>query len=305
MSPDDPQLATQFEQERPRLRAVAYRMLGSTSEAEDAVQEAWLRLQRSDAGDIDNLSGWLTTVVARVALDLLKARNRRREDYLGSWLPEPVVGAAPGADAGAAEAFADPEREALLADAVGLALLVVLDTLAPKERLAFVLHDMFAVTFAEIAPIIDASPDAARQLASRARRRVRGGTPDTTAADPAQQRALVDAFLAAAREGDFAALLDVLAPDVVFRHDTGGGGLRATDPVVGAETVARNALDQGRPFLRLARPATVNGGPGVVIVAPGPGGERVIGVAGITVADDRIAAIDLITDPAKLRDVTP
>ena len=296
MSPEDP-LAERFERERPRLRAVAYRMLGSTGEAEDAVQEAWLRLQRAGAGDIDNLSAWLTTVVARVALDLLKARDRRREDHLGSWLPEPVVGAAAG----------DPEHEALLADAVGLALLVVLETLTPKERLAFVLHDMFAVPFAEIAPIIDASPDAARQLASRARRRVRGGTPEEAAGDPARQRALVDAFLAAAREGDFAALLDVLAPDVVFRQDSGGRptGGSATAPVVGAEVVARNALDAGRPFLRLARPATVNGGPGLVIVAPGRAGERVIGVAGITVAGDRIVAIDLITDPAKLRDVTP
>jgi RNA polymerase sigma factor (sigma-70 family) len=296
VSPEDP-LAQRFERERPRLRAVAYRMLGSTGEAEDAVQEAWLRLQRAGANDIDNLGAWLTTVVARVALDLLKARERRREDRLGSWLPEPVVGGASG----------DPEREALLADAVGLALLVVLETLAPKERLAFVLHDMFAVPFAEIAPIIDASPDAARQLASRARRRVRGGTPEEAAADPARQRALVDAFLAAAREGDFAALLDVLAPDVVFRQDSGGRpvGGSATAPVVGAEVVARNALAAGRPFLRLARPATVNGGPGLVIVAPGRGGERVIGVAGITVAGDRIVAIDLVTDPAKLRDVTP
>jgi RNA polymerase sigma factor (sigma-70 family) len=297
VSPEDP-LAAAFEAERPRLRAVAYRMLGSASEAEDAVQEAWLRLERTGAEAIDNLGGWLTTVVARVALDLLKARNRRREDYVGSWLPEPVVGAAAG----------DPEREALLADAVGLALLVVLETLAPKERLAFVLHDMFAMPFAEIAPIIDASPDAARQLASRARRRVRGGTPEEAAGDPARQRALVDAFLAAAREGDFAALLQVLAPDVVFRQDSGGrpaGAAAATEPVVGAETVARTALAAGRPFLRLARPATVNGGPGLVIVAPGRAGERVIGVAGLTIAGDRIAAIDLVTDPAKLRDVRP
>jgi RNA polymerase sigma-70 factor (ECF subfamily) len=263
-------------------------MLGSPTDAEDAVQEAWVRLSRSDAGEIANLSGWLTTVVARVALDMLRARDRRREDYVGSWLPEPVV-----ADASAG---ADPEREALIADSVGIALLVVLETLSPKERLAFVLHDMFAVSFGEIAPMIDSTPDAARQMASRARRRVRGApTADT---DLSRQRELVDAFLSAAREGDFEALLSVLAPDVVFRHDA-GDGRRAQGPFVGADAVARNALGRGRPFIRFAEPAIVNGGAGIVVAS----GGRVIGVAGITVAGDRIAEIDLVTDPAKLRDV--
>jgi RNA polymerase sigma-70 factor (ECF subfamily) len=285
---DENVIAAQFEEHRTRLRAVAYRMLGSTTEAEDAVQEAWLRLNRSEAETIDNLPGWLTTVVARVALDMLKARNRRREDYLGSWLPEPVV-AAEG------EAAADPEREALLADSVGLALLVVLETLSPKERLAFVLHDMFAVSFQEIAAIVETTPDAARQLASRARRRVRGAP--VADADLARQRELVDAFLAAAREGDFEGLLAVLDPDVVFHHDAGGGG-RAQGPLAGAEAVARNAIERGRPFLRFAKPAVVNGGAGVVIAS----GDHLIGVCGITIAGDRIAEIDLITDPAKLGD---
>jgi RNA polymerase sigma factor (sigma-70 family) len=285
--PNDNVMASQFEENRTRLRAVAYRMLGSTSEADDAVQEAWLRLNRSDAETIDNLSGWLTTVVARVALDMLKARNRRREDYVGSWLPEPVVTDAPET--------ANPEREALIADSVGMALLVVLETLAPKERLAFVLHDTFGVPFQEIATIIDSSPDAARQLASRARRRVRGAP--IVDADLDRQRELVDAFLSAAREGDFEALLAVLDPEVAFRHDAGGGA-RSQGPLFGAEAVARNALERGRPFIALARPAIVNGGAGIIVAS----GDHVIGVAGITVAGDRIAAIDLITDQAKLRD---
>jgi RNA polymerase sigma-70 factor (ECF subfamily) len=284
---DDDLIATEFEAQRQRLRAVAYRMLGSASEAEDAVQEAWLRLNRSDAETIDNLPGWLTTVVARVALDMLKARSRRREDYVGSWLPEPVVTEGAGGS--------DPEREALIADSVGLALLVVLETLAPKERLAFVLHDTFGVPFQEIAPIIDSTPDAARQMASRARRRVRGAP--AVDADLERQRELVDAFLRAARDGDFDALMRVLDPDVVFRHDAGGGA-RGQEPIVGADAVARNALGRGRPFVALAEPAVVNGGPGVIVTA----GDRVIGVAGITVAGDRIAAIDLVTDQAKLRD---
>jgi RNA polymerase sigma-70 factor (ECF subfamily) len=285
---DDRGIAEEFEQHRRRLQAVAYRMLGSATEAEDAVQEAWLRLNRSDDGAIDNLPGWLTTVVARVALDMLRARTARREDYVGSWLPEPVVTIETGT--------ASPEDEALLADSVGLALLVVLDTLAPKERLAFVLHDMFSVPFGEIAPIIGRTPDAARQLASRARRRVRGAP--STDADLPRQRVLVDAFLAAAREGDFETLLSVLDPDVVFRHDA-GGGRRAQGPIVGAEAVARSALDRGRPFVALARPAVVNGAAGLLITS----GDRLIGVAGITVSGDRIAEIDLVTDPAKLRGV--
>jgi RNA polymerase sigma factor (sigma-70 family) len=285
---DDDAMALQFETHRTRLRAVAYRMLGSATEADDAVQEAWLRLNRSDGGAIDNLSAWLTTVIARVALDMLKARNRRREDYIGSWLPEPVVTTEARA--------ADPEYEALIADSVGLALLVVLETLAPKERLAFVLHDTFGVSFGEIAAIIDSSPDAARQLASRARRRVRGAP--AVDADLARQRELVDAFLQAARDGDFEALVAVLDPDVVFRHDA-GGGTRGQEPIVGAEAVARRTIERGRPFVALAKPAVVNGGAGVLVVS----GDHLFGVAGITVAGDRIAEIGLITDPAKLRDV--
>jgi RNA polymerase sigma-70 factor, ECF subfamily len=278
-------IATQFEEYRPRLRAVAYRMLGSATDADDAVQEAWLRLNRSDADGIANLSGWLTTVVAHVALDMLKARNRRREDYVGSWLPEPVVTSE--------SAEGDPAAEAELADSVGLALLVVLETLAPKERLAFVLHDMFAVPFGEIAAILDSTADAARQMASRARRRVRGAPAVDT--DLSRQRELVDAFLAAARQGDFDALVAVLDPDVVFHHDTGSGP-RSYEAIVGADAVARMALDRGRPFAGLARSAIINGAAGVIVAA----GDRVIGVCGITVSGGRIAEIDLVTDPAKL-----
>src|SRR5438105_3494716 len=228
-------LTEEFERHRAHLRSVAYRMLGSLSEADDAVQEAWLRLNRSDTAAVTNLGGWLTTVVSRVALDALRARRARREDYVGSWLPEPVYDTSAGGD---------PEQEALLADSVGLALLVVLDTLTPAERLAFVLHDMFAVPFDEIAPIVDRSPDAARQLASRARRRVRGAAP---AQDPdlARQREVVDAFLAAARAGDFEALLEVLDPEVVFRVDVGGTGPAARPPIVGAEAVVEQIRARG------------------------------------------------------------
>ena len=281
-------IATQFEEQRPRLRAVAYRMLGSPTDADDAVQEAWLRLGRSDADAIGNLSGWLTTVVARVALDMLKARKRRREDYVGSWVPEPVVDVDP--------VDGDPAQQAELADSVGLALLVVLENLAPNERLAFVLHDMFAVPFGEIAAIVGSTSDAARQMASRARRRVRGAP--VVDPDRSRQRELVDAFLAAAREGDFDALVSVLDPDVVFHHDA-GASRNARDAVVGADDVARMALDRGRPFVGLARPAIVNGAAGVIVTA----GERLIGVCGITVSDGRIAELDLVTDPEKLQRV--
>lgn len=281
---DESRLAAQFERHRARLQAVAYRMLGSPTEAEDAVQEAWLRLARSDRDAIENLPGWLTAVVARVALDMLRSRNARREEYAGSWLPEPVV----TIDGD------DPEHEALVADSVGLALLVVLDTLTPKERLAFVLHDMFGAAFAEIAPIIDRSPAAARQLASRARRRVRGAP--TADADLPRQRALVAAFLAAAREGRFDGLVALLDPDVVFRVDTGGRPRRARPPIVGAEEAARTMLQRGRPFVGYARPATVNGGAGLVAVVAG----RPIAVVGFTISGTRIVAIDLVTDPVKL-----
>jgi RNA polymerase sigma factor (sigma-70 family) len=279
-------LAEQFEEHRPHLRAVAYRMLGSTAEADDAVQEAWLRLSRSDAGEIDNLGGWLTTVVARVCLNALRARRTHGEEPLGPHVPDPVIDAADGSS---------PEHEALLADSVGLALLVVLETLPPAERLAFVLHDMFGVPFDEIAPIVDRSPEAARQLASRARRRVRGAAPKPDP-DRARQREVVDAFFAASRDGDFEALVAVLDPDVVLRAD--GGVLRpdATVVVRGAETVARRAL----MFSRMAphvRPALVNGTPGVVVIPPD---GKVFSIMAFTVADGKIVEIDALADPERL-----
>ncbi|HEY6017796.1 MAG TPA: sigma-70 family RNA polymerase sigma factor [Gaiellaceae bacterium] len=272
--------AAEFERHRPHLQAVAYRMLGSRAEAEDALQEAWLKLSRADAGGVANMRGWLTTVVARVCLDLLRARRARREDAVGSWLPEPIVVVDDGAD---------PEYEAVVADSVGMALFVVLETLTPAERLAFVLHDMFAVPFSEIAEIAERSPDAVRQLASRARRRVRGAAP-VPDPDLARQRVVVDAFLAAAREGDFDALLAVLDPDVVFRAQS-----RA--PIVGAEAVARRVLARGTPLAPLARPAIVNGAAGALV---GPV-DAPIAVVGFTVVDGRIAAIDLVTDRETLR----
>jgi RNA polymerase sigma-70 factor (ECF subfamily) len=280
-------LAEQFEANRPRLNAVAYRMLGSVSEAEDAVQESWLRLSRSEPDRIANLGGWLTTVVGRVCLDMLRARRARREEYVGSWLPEPIVSDDDGDH---------PEQEALLADSVGLALLVVLDTLTPAERLAFVLHDMFAVPFEDVGEALHRTPAAARQLASRARRRLRGATPNPDA-DLSRQREVVDAFLAAARSGDFDGLVAVLDPDVVFRADTGGVPPRARPPVSGAEEVARRILARGAPFAPLARPAVVNGAAGLVVASP----RRPIAVIGFTVAGGRIVAIDLVADPAKLR----
>ena len=279
-------LAQEFERQRPHLRAVAYRMLGSVSEADDAVQETWVRLDRHDPGGKDDLRGWLTVVVGRICLDMLRSRRSRREDYAGSWLPEPIV----------SRSMDDsPERDAVLADSVGLALLVVLETLSPAERLAFVLHDVFAVPFDEIAEVAGKTPAAARQLASRARRRVRAGTPDPDA-DLAVQRRVVDAFLAASRAGDFEALVRVLDPDVVFRTDGGGVGPLARPPVVGAAEVAQVILRRGTPFARFAKPAIVNGAAGAVIRAP----HQPTIVAGFTVVDSRIVAIDLIADPAKL-----
>ena len=283
-------LAEQFEAHRTHLRAVAYRMLGSVSEADDAVQESWLRLSRSDADRIENLGAWLTTVVGRVSLDMLRSRKSRREEPLGPHIPEPIV---------SGEDEVDPEHEALLADSVGLALLVVLETLTPPERLAFVLHDMFGVPFDEIGPLVERTPAAARQLASRARRRVRGAAP---APDPdlAQQREVVDAFLAAARAGDFDALLEVLDPDVVLRVDQGAmpmpPGLERE--VHGARAVAK----QARIFAaraKFARPALINGTPGLVVA---PGG-RPIAVGGFTVADGKIVEIDILADPERLREL--
>ncbi|HLW03328.1 MAG TPA: RNA polymerase sigma factor SigJ [Ktedonobacterales bacterium] len=275
-------LATQFEAERPHLRAVAYRMLGSLAEADDAVQEAWLHLNRSDTSAIVNLGGWLTTVVARVCLDLLRARKARREETMGVHVPDPIVSRAGGID---------PEQEALLADAVGLALLVVLDTLNPAERLAFVLHDLFDVPFDEIANVVGRSPTAARQLASRARRRVRGAAtaPD---ADLTRQRAVVDAFLAASRAGDFDALLALLDPDVVFRAD--GGAVRAGASMVvrGAQAVAGQFVGRARG----AQPALVNGTAGAIAVAEGQLGA----VLGFTVRRGKIVEIDVVADPERL-----
>jgi RNA polymerase sigma factor (sigma-70 family) len=277
-------LTDRFQEHRAHLRAVAYRMLGSLSEADDAVQEAWLRLNRADTSDVENLGGWLTTVVSRVCLNRLRSRSSRREESLDVYVPDPIVWR---------EDDLDPEHEAELVDSVGLALLVVLETLAPAERLAFVLHDMFAVPFEEIASIVGRSPAAARQLASRARRRVQGAaTPDVNLA---RQRKVVDAFFAAARGGDFDALVAVLDPDVVLRSD--GGVARPSVSVVvrGAETVANRALmfTQLSPFVR---PAVINGVAGVVVA---PGG-RPVSIMAFTVRGGRIVEIDSIGDPERL-----
>jgi RNA polymerase sigma-70 factor (ECF subfamily) len=278
-------LAERFEAHRPHLRAVAYRLLGSLSEADDAVQETWLRLDRADPSDLDNLGGWLTTVVARVCLDLLRARTSRREQPLGVHLPDPIVSPQEGVGV-------DPEQQALLAEGVGLALLVVLDTLAPAERLAFVLHDMFAVPFDQIATILGRSPNAAKMLASRARRRVQGAAtvPDT---DLTRQRAVVDAFLAAARGGDFAALLAVLDPDVVLRADHAAVDAGASAEVRGAAAVA----EQFSGRARAAQPALVDGAAGAVWA---PGGQPRM-VFGFTITHGKIVAIDILADPERLR----
>ncbi|MFG2309241.1 sigma-70 family RNA polymerase sigma factor [Streptomyces sp. NPDC048566] len=287
---DSALLAGRFEEQRGHLRAVAYRMLGSLGEADDAVQEAWLRLARTDPDGIGNLGGWLTTVVGRICLDMLRSRKARREDPLedaATFVPDPVVGPLDAAD---------PEREALLADSVGLALLVVLEELEPAERLAFVLHDLFAVPFADIAPIAGRSPAATRQLASRARRRVRAGAPEPER-DLARQRKVLDAFLAASRAGDFGALLAVLDPDVELRADSGPhvGGAAASRRVRGAAAVARQALTFGR-FAAASRPVLVNGGIGLVAFA----GGRPLSVMGIGVADGRIVTMHILADPDRL-----
>jgi RNA polymerase sigma-70 factor, ECF subfamily len=279
-------LAVRFEQQRPHLRAVAYRMLGSLSEADDAVQETWLRVSRADSGGIENLRGWLTTVVARVCLNTLKSRSARPEELRGPHVPDPIVSPEEGVD---------PEQEALLADSVGLALLVVLDALAPAERLAFVLHDIFAVPFDEIAPIVERSPAATRQLASRARRRVQAATPFPDA-DLRQQRELVDAFLAASREGDFEALIGVLDPDVVLRVDVGAALARGARFVRGAPGVAKQSVTFARSGGGEARPALVNGAAGVVFAAQG----RPFAVVGFTIGRGRILAIDVLADPDRL-----
>jgi RNA polymerase sigma factor (sigma-70 family) len=277
-------IAERFEEQRSHLRAVAYRMLGSLTDADDAVQEAWLRLSRSDASEIENLGGWLTTVVARVSLNMLRSRKTRREEPLDLRFPDPVIDPADGSD---------PEHEALLADSVGLALLVVLETLPPAERLAFVLHDMFAVPFEEIAPIVDRSPAAARQLASRARRRVQGERPFPDP-DIDRQREVVDAFLAAAREGDFEALVAILDPDVVLRQDFG----RGVREVRGAEAVASQAQAYSRMDL-VIHPALVNGAVGAVATLHG----RPFSIGAITVRDGKIVELDFLADPERLAQV--
>ncbi len=275
-------LAEQFEAHRPHLRAVAYRMLGSVSEADDAVQESWLHLTRAGTGGVENLGGWLTTVVGRVCLDMLRARNSRREEPLDAHGVEPILSREDGSH---------PEHEAVLADSVGLALLVVLDTLNPDERLAFVLHDIFAVPFDEIASIVARSPTAARQLASRARRRVRGAA-QTPAADLPRRRAVVDAFLAAARGGDFAALLALLAPDVVLRADGAAVQVGAAREVRGARAVAETFAGRAR----VAQPALVDGAPGAVWA---PGGQPRV-VFAFTIARGKIVAIEILADRARL-----
>jgi RNA polymerase sigma factor (sigma-70 family) len=279
-------LAEDFEKNRTRLRAVAYRMLGSLADADDAVQEAWLRLSRSDASGVDNLGAWLTTIVVRVCLNVLRSRNTRREEPVGVHMPDPVISRMDGTN---------PEDEALLADSVGLALQVVLETLAPAERLAFVLHDMFAVPFDEIAPMVGRTPATARQLASRARRRVRGAEVRAPDPDIARQREVVDAFFAAAHHGDLDALVAVLDPDVVLRSDAGTA--RPGAPVVlhGAAAVAGRALMFTRPST-LVRPALVNGAAGVVVTA----GGRPVSVMGFTVSRGKIVEIDVIADPERL-----
>jgi len=279
-------LAERFEENRPHLRAVAYRMLGSASEADDAVQEAWLRLSRAGAGGVENLGGWLTTIVARVSLNMLRSRTLRREEPM-----DPPVSAQPAADPANGT---DPEHEAVLADSVGLALLVVLDTLTPAERLSFVLHDMFAVPYEDIAPMVERSPVATRQLASRARRRVQGRAP-VPDPDLGRQRRVVDAFFAAARDGDFDGLVAVLDPDVVLRADGGDAPTRPTVLLRGARTVAENS-SAARKLARFVRPALVNGAAGAVVPING----RLFAVMGFTVADGRIVAIDILYDPQRL-----
>jgi RNA polymerase sigma factor (sigma-70 family) len=281
-------LTDRFEEHRDRLRAVAYRMLGSLAEADDAVQDTWLRLSRSGAGEVENVGGWLTTIVARVCLNMLRTRNARREDSFGVHLPDPII---------SRDRELQPEEEALLADSVGLALLIVLDTLAPAERLAFVLHDMFQLPFDEIGPMVGRSPAAARQLASRARRRVKGA--DIPAPDPdlARQRDVVDAFFLAARGGNFNALVAVLAPDVVLRSDFGARRPAASVVTRGAAAVAGQALMFKNAAAAHLSPALVNGAAGVVVTM----GGRPFAVMGFIVFESKIVEIDAIADPERVR----
>ena len=280
-------LADRFEEHRSHLRAVAYRMLGSLAEADDAVQDTWLRLSRTGASEVENLGGWLTTIVARVCLNMLRARNTRREESLDVRLPDPVI---------RPEGMLQPDEQALLADSVGLALLVVLDTLSPAERLAFVLHDMFELPFEEIAPMVGRSPAAARQLASRARRRVRGAAVPAPDPDLARQRVVVDAFFQAARGGDFDALVAVLHPEVVLRSDFGARRPAAPRVVRGAAAVAGQAVLGALPAAQL-HPALVNGAAGAVVTV----GGRPFAVMGFIVAEGRILEIDAIADPDRVR----
>ena len=280
-------LADRFDEHRRHLHAVAYRMLGSLSEADDAVQDAWLRFSRAGVDDVENLGGWLTTIVARVCFNTLRARKRRREEGLGVRLPDPILAPQEGLQ---------PDEEAVLADSVGLALLVVLDTLTPAERLAFVLHDMFKLPFEEIAPMVGRSPDAARQLASRARRRVRGAEVPPRDPDLVRQRAVVDAFFAAARGGDFAALVSLLDPEVVLRADGGPRRPALSKVVQGARAVAEQAVMFALPAAEL-HPALVNGAAGVVVTVD----RRPVSVMGFTVTAGKIVEIDAIADPQRVR----
>ena len=286
---DRDSLAEQFEAERPQLRRIAYRMLGTLDEADDAVQEAWIRLSRTDDSSVVNLGAWLTRVVSRVCLDMLRTRRSRREEFVGSWMPEPIV---------TVDDAPTPEEEALIADGVGLALYIVLETLAPAERLAFVLHDMFALPFDEIAPIVGRTPETARQLASRARKRIQGAKlePDV---ELAEQKRVVDAFLSAAREGDFDTLLELLDPGVVLRVDAGPGSPLAQPPIVGAAEV----LAEAKKWSAMAphsRSAIVNGVAGAVVGRPD---GTVFSVVALTIVNGRINAIDFVADPAKLAHV--
>jgi len=282
------QVAQRFEEHRPRLRAVAYRMLGSLSEADDVVQEAWLRLSRSDETAIENLGGWLTTVLARLCLNALQARKSRRELPLDVHVPDPVVDREDGSD---------PERQLLIADSVGLALLVVLDTLSPPERIAFVLHDIFGVPFDQIAPILERSTETTRQLASRARRRIQRRRTDPDP-DLPRQRQVVDAFLAAARDGDFEALLELLDPDVVLRADSGARRAPESIQVEGALAVAQQT-PRFAQLARSSRPVLVNGTAGFVVAPSG----RIFAVAGLTVRNGKIVEIDILADPQRLQHI--